>query len=255
MKKINSIPSRFISSRLIGCLLLLPMLLPSVRTNASETADSVYFHIRLDTLGGIHVGRVLKLTYALVNSQFSTASYPVFNDSIEVLSGPESHKSSSYSLVNGVGKKSYENCFSYLVRFRQSGEVRIPAASVTVGDRTYTTPECRVSVQPAEVDTSALKCSLKVEELTDAFAKYRAVLTCNTRPDQNPPLLLINGKTARPSSNSYSKSDGEEKYTYEYFFTSEGYEVSCKELTFGGIPYSVKPQKSKVNGMDNFIYL
>lgn len=47
---------------------------------ASTTADSVYFHIKADTIREIRAGQVVELTYALVNSQFDTASYPVFNE-------------------------------------------------------------------------------------------------------------------------------------------------------------------------------
>ena len=250
MKKKVFTKSRPIRSGLIIAILLLPALLPTIRISASETADSVYFHIELDTLGSIRTGQVLQLTYTLVNSRFDTASYPVFNDSIEVLSGPKPHKCESYSLINGVEHKSRETGFYYLVRFRYGGETRIPVASVTAEGKTYTTPECRLSVHPAEVDISTLKCDLKVERLKDNYAKYCATLTCNVRPDQNPPLLTINGKTIQPHSKSYSNSHGKEEYVYRYYFTSDGYEVSCEELTFGGIPYSVKPQKSKMDNSD-----
>ena len=96
--------------------------LSGVHLYASNTADSVYFHVQLDTLGGLRVGQVLKLTYALANSQFDLVSSPVFNHSIEVVSGPKPHKSESYALVNGVGHKSHETGFYYFVRFRESGE-------------------------------------------------------------------------------------------------------------------------------------
>ena len=78
------------------------VLLAGVQVCASTTADSVYFHIKADTIREIRAGQVVELTYALVNSQFDTASYPVFNDNIEVVSGPKQHKCSSYTLVNGV---------------------------------------------------------------------------------------------------------------------------------------------------------
>ena len=212
---------------------------------ASTTADSVYFHIKADTIREIRAGQVVELTYALVNSQFDTASYPVFNDNIEVVSGPKQHKCSSYTLVNGVGSKSDETCFSYLVRFRKSGEIQLPAAPVTVGNSTYTTPECRVHVNPAEVDRRRLKCSLNVEQLVGDYVRYCATLTCNTRPDQNPPLLSINGETTRPSSTSYSGSEGKEEYVYRYYFSSEGYKVACEKLTFGGKAYKLRPRKCK----------
>ena len=134
------------------CLLLLSAFLPVARTNASEVADSVYFRAEFDTVGGLRAGQVLQLKYALVNSQFDTAAYPVFNDSIEVLSDPKPHKRESYSIINGVERKSRETGFYYLVQFKHCGETRIPVASVTVDGKTYTTPEYRVSVHPAEVE-------------------------------------------------------------------------------------------------------
>ena len=69
------IKSMTIRSGLIT-LLLLSVLLPTVRANVSATADSVYFHIKLDTLGILRTGQEVKLTYALVNSQFDSVAAP-----------------------------------------------------------------------------------------------------------------------------------------------------------------------------------
>lgn len=105
MKNKGNITRPPVSSMQIYCILI-SALLSVVRVYASTTADSVYFHIKADTMREIRAGQVVELTYALVNSQFDTASYPVFNDNIEVVSGPKQHKCSSYTLVNGVGSKS-----------------------------------------------------------------------------------------------------------------------------------------------------
>lgn len=250
-----SIGNRFFRSKQIVCLLLILAFFSVVRANASDTADSVYFHIKLDTLGGLHVGQVRQLTYVLANSEVDSASYPVFSDSIEVVNGPEAHKSSSYYTINGVEHRDSETGFVYHVRFRENGKTRIPAASVTAGGKTYTTSEYSVFVQPAEIDYSKLECSLTVEQLKNGNLKYRAILKCNARPDQNPPLLNINGKTVKPNSNAYSTSEGKEEYTYSYFFSSDGYDISCKELTFCGKPYSIKPRKSKLDDEDYIIAL
>ena len=91
-----------------------------------------------------------------------------------------------------------------------------------------------------------------MEKLTGGYAKYRAKLICNVRPDQYRPLLIINGKTTQPSSTSYSNADGHEKYVYSYYFSSDGYEVASKELTFGGIPYFIEPKKSKPEELNLF---
>lgn len=248
-KEVSYITRHSVRGILVFCIWLY-VLLSGVRAYASDTADSVYFHIRIDTLREIRAGQIVELTYALVNSQFDSVAPPVFGDNIEIVGGPEPHECSSYAIVNGVESKSRESGFRYHVRFRQDGEVEIPAASVIAGNRTYTAPGCRVSVQPDGVDADRLKCSLTVNQLTGGYAKYRAILTCNACPDQNPPLLSINGKTTRPTSNSYSRSDGREEYVYCYYFSGDGYEVSCEDLTFGGVPYHVSPRKSKIDEAD-----
>lgn len=252
-KQPNDTRGSLIRNTLIICQLLLSALSPSVRANASA-ADSVYFCMQLDTLGGIRAKQVLKLTYALVNAQFDSVAAPVFGDSIEVVSGPKPHKMSSYGSVNGVESKKHETGFYYFIRFKVSGEIPLPAASVKVGHQTLTTPGRCVSVRRAEVDRSKLQCRLEVEKLTGGYAKYRAKLICNVRPDQYRPLLIINGKTTQPSSTSYSNADGHEKYVYSYYFSSDGYEVASKELTFGGIPYFIEPKKSKPEELNLFFF-
>lgn len=253
-KQPNDTRGSLIRNTLIICLLLLSALSPSVRANASA-ADSVYFCMQLDTLGGIRAKQVLKLTYALVNAQFDSVAAPVFGDSIEVVSGPKPHKMSSYGSVNGVESKKHETGFYYFIRFKVSGEIPLPAASVKVGHQTLTTPGRCVSVRRAEVDRSKLQCRLEVEKLTGGYAKYRAKLICNVRPDQYRPLLIINGKTTQPSSTSYSNADGHEKYVYSYYFSSDGYEVASKELTFGGITYFIEPKKSKPEELNLFFFV
>lgn len=253
-KQPNDTRGSLIRNTLIICLLLLSALSPSVRANASA-ADSVYFCMQLDTLGGIRAKQVLKLTYALVNAQFDSVAAPVFGDSIEVVSGPKPHKMSSYGSVNGVESKKHETGFYYFIRFKVSGEIPLPAASVKVGHQTLTTPGRCVSVRRAEVDRSKLQCRLEVEKLTGGYAKYRAKLICNVRPDQYRPLLIINGKTTQPSSTSYSNADGHEKYVYSYYFSSDGYEVASKELTFGGIPYFIEPKISKPEELNLFFFV
>ena len=110
-KRTSKIKDSFIRSRMFICLLLLSVFLPIARTHASGAADSVYFHAELDTVGSLRAGQVVQLTYALVNSQFDTAFYPVFNDSIEVLNGPKPHKRESYAIINGEERKSRETGF------------------------------------------------------------------------------------------------------------------------------------------------
>ena len=68
--KIYDMENRFIWNRLTICLLLFLALFPVVRANASDTADSVYFHIKLNTIGGLRIGQVQRLTYVLANSEY-----------------------------------------------------------------------------------------------------------------------------------------------------------------------------------------
>ena len=83
-QKIYNIENRFIRIKQLLCILLFLAFFPVVRANASETADSVYFHVTLDTLGSLRAGQVQRLTYVLANSEIDSVSYPEFNDSIEV---------------------------------------------------------------------------------------------------------------------------------------------------------------------------
>ena len=103
MKNKGNITRPPISSMQIYCILI-SALLSVVRVCASTTADSVYFHIKADTMREIRAGQVVELTYALVNAQFDSVSPPVFNSSIEVIEGPKSHEGSSYAIINGVGR-------------------------------------------------------------------------------------------------------------------------------------------------------
>ena len=252
MKNKGNITRPPVSSMQIYCILI-SALLSVVRVYASTTADSVYFHIKADTMREIRAGQVVELTYALVNAQFDSVSPPVFNSSIEVIEGPKSHEGSSYAIINGVGRKSRESGFSYIVQFRQSGEVELPSASVKVGNLTYTTPECRVTVHPAVVDMNKLKCSLKVGRMAGGYAKYCATLTCNACPDQNPPLLSINGKIFRPTRKSFQIPTARKNTFTEYFFNDDSYEVSCEELTFGGKTIFRQTEKGKLAGADFLI--
>lgn len=108
MKNKCNITRPTVSSMQIYCILI-SALLSVVRVCASTTADSVYFHIKADTMREIRAGQVVELTYALVNAQFDSVSPPVFNSSIEVIEGPKSHEGSSYAIINGVGRKSRES--------------------------------------------------------------------------------------------------------------------------------------------------
>lgn len=247
--------NKTIWNALIISISLFPILSCAIHANAMNTTDSIYFRIQLDTLGGLRTGQILQLTYALVNSEFDTVSYPIFNDSIEVINGPKPYKSSSYAIKNGIEKRTHEIGFCYLIRFKQSGNTYLPTASVISNNQTFTTPKYKVYVHPAKIKRNTLKCTLKVKRLTDAHHKYCATLTCNTRPDQNPPLLSINGEEIRPGSRSYSNSEGKEEFVYDYYFTCEYYEITCKDLTFGGIPYSIEPQKNKIDDTDVTYYL
>ncbi len=64
MKNKGNITRPPVSSMQIYCILI-SALLSVVRVYASTTADSVYFHIKADTMREIRAGQVVELTYAL----------------------------------------------------------------------------------------------------------------------------------------------------------------------------------------------
>lgn len=100
-------------------------------------------------------------------------------------------------------------------------------------------------ILPTDSVEASVMCELSVR--ADSLRVGSAVvlvLECDRRPDVEPPILVANGQSIRPRSNSSSTvySNGEKSSCYRYFYPlrleADGhYEFWCKDLSFGGIAY------------------
>lgn len=100
-------------------------------------------------------------------------------------------------------------------------------------------------ILPADSVDASVECELSVG--ADSLRVGSAVvllLECNRRPDTDPPIIVANGQSIRPRSNSSSTvySNGEKTSCYRYFYplrleTDGHYEFRCDGLAFGGVGY------------------
>lgn len=104
---------------------------------------------------------------------------------------------------------------------------------------------CSSRILPADSVDSSVMCELSVRaDSLRAGSAIMLVLECDRQPDDVPPIVVANGQSIRPRSNSSSTvySHGETTSCYRYFYplrleTDGHYEFRCKDLFFGGIAY------------------
>lgn len=104
---------------------------------------------------------------------------------------------------------------------------------------------CSSRILPADSVDSSVMCELSVRaDSLRAGSAIMLVLECDRQPDDVPPIVVANGQSIRPRSNSSSTvySHGETTSCYRYFYplrleTDGHYEFRCKDLSFGGIAY------------------
>lgn len=104
---------------------------------------------------------------------------------------------------------------------------------------------CSSRILPADSVDSSVMCELSVRaDSLRAGSAIMLVLECDRQPDDVPPIVVANGQSIRPRSNSSSTvySHGETTSCYRYFYplrleTDGHYEFRCKDLSFGSIAY------------------
>lgn len=104
---------------------------------------------------------------------------------------------------------------------------------------------CSSRILPADSVAASVECELSVG--ADSLRVGSAVvllLECNRRPDTEPPIIVANGQSMRPRSNSSSTvySNGGKTSCYRYFYplrleTDGHYEFRCEGLAFDGVGY------------------
>lgn len=100
-------------------------------------------------------------------------------------------------------------------------------------------------VLPADSADASVVCDLSIHaDSLRAGSAALLVLECDHRPDDDPPMISVNGQSIRPRSNSSSTAycNGEVTNSYRYFYpmrlaTDGRYEFRCEGLSFNSIAY------------------
>lgn len=221
------------------------------------------FYMGVDTAyDGIRVGQEVKLKYCCTVA-FDSLIPPEFGGEIEVVGGPEPRRVVSAVWVNGEKQQVREEGFTFRVRFLREGLISLPVSSVKIGGKAYHTPSLSVRVKPAAGGIEGVECQLSSGVLLPGKeGMFSVTLTCNRRPDNLSPLLVVGDRKYEPNSRSSGFSSrrdttggkpGEmktqERYDFQYNIEQDGrstYICSVEGLSFGGVPY---PLEDRVVGI------
>ncbi len=94
----------------------------------------------------VAVGEQFRLTYTIGTQNvkgFRAGSMP---DGFEVLMGPSESRQSSFQMVNGHTSTSSSITYTYIICANKGGTFTIPAARISVGDKTVTSNSIRIHV-------------------------------------------------------------------------------------------------------------
>lgn len=215
------------------------------------------FYMGVDTAyNGICVGQEVELKYCCTVA-FDSLIPPEFGGEIEVVRGPEPRRVVSAVWVSGEKQQMREEGFTFQVRFLREGVFSLPVSSVKIGGKAYHTAPLSVRVKPAAGGIEGVECQLSGGTLLSGKeGMFSVTLTCNRRPDNLLPLLVVGGRKYKPNSRNSGFSSrrdttggkpGEmktqERYDFQYKVEQDGrrtYTCSVENLSFGGVPYPLE---------------
>lgn len=99
------------------------------------------------------VNQQFKLTFKVNKVKVKEPVLPEFSG-FEVLTGPHRSTQQSYQLINGKMQSSESVTFTYILAATDEGEFKIPAASVTVDGKKYSSNPLYIKVLPQEQNSS-----------------------------------------------------------------------------------------------------
>lgn len=113
-------------------------------------SSGIYAQIRLvaQSKNPVRVGETFQLQFS-VDANASGFRAPGISG-FDILSGPNSSTSSSYSSINGNISQKITNSYLYYLRARSVGKFTIPAAQVTVDGKTYKSDPITIEVLKGE---------------------------------------------------------------------------------------------------------
>lgn len=91
-------------------------------------------------------GERFKVSFVVNDDKPKNFIAPTFQN-VNILSGPNVMRSSSVSIINGKRESNTTTTYTYFLQSLNTGVITIPAAKVTVNDRTYYTKAVNVKVE------------------------------------------------------------------------------------------------------------
>lgn len=163
---------------------IIAFLLMMFMVSGNIYADEVQF--TATGKSAVRVGEKFQLNYK-INAEGQGFRGPNITD-FQVLSGPNTSTSSSVQIINGQVKSKVDYVFSYILRANKEGTFTIPAASISVDGKSYTSNS--LSIRVVKSSTTSNSGSNPQEAATEDELFLRAQIS-NSTPYQGEQVIII----------------------------------------------------------------
>lgn len=109
------------------------------------TAAVALAQIRVEVPSAVALDEQFNLTFVVEGSKPSSFDWQCPAD-FQLVWGPQTGTSSSFSIVNGKTSRSTQTSYTYVLMPRKEGTFQLPAASAKVGNKTLTSPAKTIKV-------------------------------------------------------------------------------------------------------------
>ncbi len=143
------------------------MILVFLTTFTAAYADGVT--VRASAPASVSVGQRFQLSF-VVNDKAKEIILPDI-EAFDVLMGPSTSTSQSYSLTNGKMESSSQTIYTYVLKATQKGSFTLPAAQVTVGDETIQSNRVTIHVVSGDDSSAASESSSSTSSSSSSSTK------------------------------------------------------------------------------------
>lgn len=112
------------------------------------------------------VGAQVKLQYILKGGQGGTPTIPNEIKGFDILYGPSISSMTSMSIINGKTTSESNTTFSYTLMANQQGTFTLPAASIKVNGRNYTSNTIQIKVLPPDKNAQPQQAGSQPQAIT-----------------------------------------------------------------------------------------
>ena len=131
----------------------------------------------------VEVGQRFKIEFKVNSWTNGLPALPEI-DGLEILMGPGTSKESSTQTINGRKTSSESTTFTYIVKLHKEGDITIPAASVIVNGKQYTSNPLTIKVLSAGQPLPSAQQNTNSDRITDERIFIKAEVNKKTVYDQ-----------------------------------------------------------------------